>query len=370
MQKIESTSEEISNTEENDEGSHKEELKPAGYTAAAQFVNTVSRDFVSAIGAANIDKIIEEEEEEEENEQPPATRISLSNESLKGEAESKPAATSPGVFEVYGENTKFILEPVVLDRIIATSNEPAVLPPPPPPPQTKDDDENGSVEIKVEEGYATRQMDEYFRQTIAAIKEELTKKLDKNNPDELGDPDDIGNFSEEDVDSDIEEEFEDDFEEPAQEDDLELNQRGYYRAYRTRRNILYQQLLSPSLSTKKKSTQSWTREIASSLVLIGFIINAIIIDGICLNYTLLFNFVDAHFKVNSNLVASMPVTLLLGFYLLTAPVANFLTKINGARHTAVVGTFISASSLLASSFQTNFYAFSLCFGFLAGKKYF
>ena len=34
------------------------------------------------------------------------------------------------------------------------------------------------VEIRVEEGYATRQMDEYFRQTIAAIKEELTKKLE------------------------------------------------------------------------------------------------------------------------------------------------------------------------------------------------
>lgn len=38
--------------------------------------------------------------------------------------------------------------------------------------------EEEQVEIKVEEGYATRQMDEYFRQTIAAIKEELTKKLE------------------------------------------------------------------------------------------------------------------------------------------------------------------------------------------------
>ena len=206
-------------------------------------------------------------------------------------------------------------------------------------------------------------MDEYFRQTIAAIKEELTKKLDKNNPDELADPDDIGDFSEEDMDSDIEEEFEDEFEE-TQEEDLELNQRSYYRAYRTNRNILYQQLLTPSLSTKKTSQAT---DIASGLVLVGFIINAIIIDGICLNYTFLFNFVDTHFKVNSNLFASMPVTLLLGFYLLTAPLANFLTKINGARHTAVVGTFISASSLLVSSFQTNFYAFSFCFGVLAGK---
>ncbi len=34
-----------------------------------QYVNTVNRDFVSVIGAANIDKIIEEEEEDEDEEE-------------------------------------------------------------------------------------------------------------------------------------------------------------------------------------------------------------------------------------------------------------------------------------------------------------
>lgn len=43
---------------------------------------------------------------------------------------------------------------------------------------TSSNGDEEQVEIKVEEGYATRQMDEYFRQTIAAIKEELHRKLE------------------------------------------------------------------------------------------------------------------------------------------------------------------------------------------------
>ena len=61
-------------------------------------------------------------------------------------------------------------------------------------------------------------MDEFFRQTIAQIKEELTKKLENNN--EENEDEDIGDFS--DVEEDEYDEDDDEFEED--EDDVE-NQR-------------------------------------------------------------------------------------------------------------------------------------------------
>lgn len=116
----------------------------------AYLITSVNRD---TLVAPNIENIIEEEEEEEE----------LENHSPVGYT-----------------GHKFILETVVLDhqselssKKESTDNNNEQ--------QAADNTSEEVVEIKVEEGYATRQMDEYFRQTIAAIKEELTKKLENKN---------------------------------------------------------------------------------------------------------------------------------------------------------------------------------------------
>lgn len=96
-------------------------------------------------------------------------------------------------------------------------------------------------------------MDEFFRQTIAQIKEELTKKLENNTEDD----EDIGDFSDEGAESDYDDEYEDEYDEDGLESQrfsetyIKTNQ----RSFRANRDILYQQLLSPQ-KIKSKSEVS------------------------------------------------------------------------------------------------------------------
>jgi hypothetical protein len=216
-------------------------------------------------------------------------------------------------------------------------------------------EENESVEIKVEEGYATRQMDEYFRQTIAAIKEELTRKLDKNIDattlaEATNDVDDIGDFSDHsDTDNEIE----------IDNDHLNEDANYYDDLYKANRNAIYQQL-----GKKEKNSLN------GFLVFFGTILNQSIIEGLFFNYTILFDLIHKHFSQNSvhnsNLSSTLPITFLIGFYLMSAPLANFCAKFYGPRRTSFIGTLLATLSLLISSLQTNLFWFSFFYGILTG----
>ncbi len=367
--------------------------------AQAQFVTSVNRDCGTSAAAANIGEIIQEEEEEEEE-----------REEIKQQ-----------------QNSKFILEPVILTdddcnrtNITNKSNENEIIlagglftvnkiindnkqkeepnlittsPPPPPPPNnnnsndqattTNKEDSNETVEIRVEEGYATRQMDEYFRQTIAAIKEELTKKLnnekkaDKFNNQKRNryDNDEIDEFnsdSDEDefdsyFDSNDSDQFNDvdvdDPEKPPQQQNQTKVKKS--NTYRLNNNQLYNHLINSKLNESNKKTLY--EQIASWLVIFGCILNQFIIDGFCFNYANLFDLIQIDLNVESRLISSMPIALLICFYLMFAPVSIFLTKTYGSRRIALVGSFISSISLLISSFIRNIIVFTLFYGIFTGK---
>lgn len=302
---------------------------------------------------------VPEEEEEEEDEK---IEIDLGNSTND----------TPNVIEVYGENTKFTLEPVVLETPESpkTSTDAATTRTEPTE-EKEDKDENdetsevptgssGSTEIRVEEGYATRQMDEFFRQTIAQIKEELTKKLESNNTDE---DEDIGDFSEED-----ESDYDDDDYDEEDEDDVE-NQRFTEmdpKTKRANRVLLYQQLLAPNRTKPVKTIKSVSEKIRVYFILIGCIINMMIIEGLCLNYPILLEQVRDKFSINSRLIATLPVTLLLACFLLMSPVVLFLCKAYGSRKVSVAGGIASSISLIVCMLQTDMISFTISYGALTG----
>jgi len=372
-----------STNEEEELTSLTQQVQPQQQKAVAsndQFIaaGNISRDFVSALGASNIDDIIEEEEEEEDELSVAATKADnrvLQNQLSNVEEEELPAEESSKVV-VVGENTKFTLEPVVLDVIEGSpvaKKEEAITE------QVNDDvaegsnhedtdnSATGSNEIRVEEGYATRQMDEFFRQTIAQIKEELTKKLENNNPDE---DEDIGDFSDEE-----ESEDDDEYDEDEDEDDVE-NQRlnidacnSSKAASKPNRMVLYQQLLSANRSSKPSAKMSCgLKETAATwMVLAGCIINMIIVEGLTFNYPNFFGFVEREWDVRSKLVASLPTVFLLAVFLLGTPFAVFLAKVHGSRKVAVVGSAVSTVALVLCSFQDNIVGFAVTYGCLNGK---
>lgn len=365
-----------------------------------QFVGAgnAGRDFVSGLAASNIDDIIEEEEEEEEDEAKEFENVTncdrkkASDEnkdcdklSVLMEEKEEESLEQPTVIEVYGENTKFILEPVVLESeadnksdLESVKNEENVQNDEEKvdSKESKDEDqedeagktikeESDSNEIRVEEGYATRQMDEFFRQTIAQIKEELTKKLENNNPDE---DEDIGDFSDEDADSDYDDEDDDEFD----EDDIE-NQRfneneakSYLQSYRAKRNALYQQLLAPKKQKSASGKHQLSQKVSSWLALLGCIINMIIVEGMCFNYLNLFNLVQEEYGISSKLIASLPTSFLVGSFLLVSPLALFMAKNYGSKNVAFIGAIVSSVSLLVSSFQENIIEFTITYGVVTG----
>lgn len=367
--------------------------------AQAQFVTSVNRDCGTSAAAANIGEIIQEEEEEEEDEEEKEEEIKQQ------------------------QNSKFILEPVILTdddcnrtNITNKSNENEIIlagglftvnkiindnkqkeepnlitTSPPPPPNNNNDqatttnkeDSNETVEIRVEEGYATRQMDEYFRQTIAAIKEELTKKLnnekkaDKFNNQKRNryDNDEIDEFNsdsdEDEFDSYFDSNDSDQFNDVVDVDDPEKPQQQNQtkvkksNTYRLNNNQLYNHLINSKLNESNK--QTLYEQIASWLVIFGCILNQFIIDGFCFNYANLFDLIQIDLNVESRLISSMPIALLICFYLMFAPVSIFLTKTYGSRRIALVGSFISSISLLISSYIRNIVVFTLFYGIFTGK---
>ena len=367
--------------------------KPA--SLQAQFVTTVNRDTGASSTAANIDKIIEEEDEDEDEEEEEDNNNYIIKSPIISPKKSHDDQ-KPTIIEIQGETTKFTLESVVLELddkpkisqdLVSESDKYSFQSVNEFNSQQENNDVVEVAEIKVEEGYATRQMDQYFRETIAKIKEELTKKLDKNDNLEhvkhkhhghhghSHDPDDIGEFSGEDFESDDEDfdsEYDQDDDLPT---DLECNcqncneknlnskqQQSTNCKHLNNRNLLHQYFLN----TKNKKPQK-NELIASYLVVIGCIINQFIIDGLCFNYANLFEIVQKNFKNSSRLVSSMPAMGLIVFYLLFAPFSVFLTKRFGARSVSISGTLISTLSLFICSFTYEIIGFTIFYGVFTGE---
>lgn len=414
-----------------------------GY-AQSQFVaaGSAGRDLLTTLVASNIEDIIEEEEEEEEEKEKKEQRekrnqgdqcqpkisgdsesdnlvaklkkqlsiVEESEEEEEEEKEDKKEKEEAGdeesgqmsVVEVMGESKLFTLEPVVLEEEEAeeeAQTEQAAAKKGPTNEAQEEDDKGsndeaseqgqdtsatGSNEIRVEEGYATRQMDEFFRQTIAQIKEELTKKLENNNEED----EDIGDFSDEDEDDYDEDDDDDEFDEDdienqrfvLQQQEQEGQRPSGLQSYRANRNKLYQQLLAPSTSVAKEAV-SWKQASAKWLVLFGAILNMSIVEGLCYNYLNLLASVRDTFVADLNtnddeetrrrvapgpLLAILPTALLVGLFLLLAPLSVFMAKTQGSRIVAVFGSVVSAISLLVCSFQDDIYGFMLTYGVLTG----
>lgn len=224
-------------------------------------------------------------------------------------------------------------------------------------------------------------MDEFFRQTIAQIKEELTKKLENNNDED----EDIGDFSDEGDDDDYDEDEDDD---EFDEDDIE-NQRfvdgngepavqaraAGQQSFRANRNQIYQQLLAPPLAKSAKAAVPWRQTATKWLVLFGCVLNMSIVEGLCYNYLNIMALVRVHFVgadktrhvAPDPLVAVLPTAFLVALFLLLTPISVFMTKTQGCRTVAVFGSVLSAMAILVCSFQENIYGFILTYGIITGK---
>jgi hypothetical protein len=132
-----------------------------------------SKETTSTICPSTIGQIIEEEEDSEEqtDERVNPKSSHVPNVNISTTVSKISNIATPTTVTTH-ETTKFVLEPVVLVDNNTSATSQATNP------VAADPETVEVAEIRVEEGYATRQMDEYFRQTIAAIKEELTKKLE------------------------------------------------------------------------------------------------------------------------------------------------------------------------------------------------
>lgn len=230
-------------------------------------------------------------------------------------------------------------------------------------------------------------MDEFFRQTIAQIKEELTKKLENNNEED----EDIGDFSDEEDEDDFDEdEDEDEFD----EDDIE-NQRfvsgaagegelaaaaeartAAQHSFRNNRNHIYQQLLAPppkTVAAESAVPGAWRQAATKWLVLFGCVLNMSIVEGLCYNYVNIQSLVSAKFANAKSsgwpepLMAVLPTAFLAGLFLLMTPLSVFMAKTQGSRTASVFGSVLSAMSLLVCSFQENIYGFILTYGIITGK---
>ena len=102
-------------------------------------------------------------------------------------------------------------------------------------------------------------------------------------------------------------------------------------------------------------------------MVIMIIVNMVIIEGLSFNYPNLLELVRSEYDVSSRLMASLPTAFLIGFFLLATPLGVFFAKLFGSRRVAVVGSIISAGSMIACSFQDNIYWFIFTYGCLNGK---
>ena len=97
------------------------------------------------------------------------------------------------------------------------------------------------------------------------------------------------------------------------------------------------------------NAQSPPPRLASWLVLAGSMLNHFLIEALCFFHMSLFGRIQAEFSLTSRLLASLPTTLLVGVYLIVAPVALFLTKKYDTRRVSVFGSLLASLALLASA---------------------
>ncbi|CAF0838666.1 unnamed protein product [Brachionus calyciflorus] len=346
----------------------------------AQLITGVNREIKQA---PNVDNIIEEEEEEEEEDD--------DDDDDEEEGDKLDKNRDAKIENIVTENNnnetpdkpkpKFVLETVVLENnepvCISSVNRDRLISHTEAEDNSNDREEVEVQEIKVEEGYATRQMDEFFRQTIAAIKEELTKKLENKNDKKVHHHhhhnhkyhknhknDEIEEFDSDspyDYDYDLDDDGSD--MENINYNNNNNNKSEFETSFRcNNRSVLFQNLLA--LTNKKPSRID---RINSWLVLLGCMLNQFLVDGLCFNYV---NFMDRIGNENGNqskLMSSMPGVFMFTFLLLMSPIALFLNKQYGIRPTSLIGSLLTSFSILISSFFiNNFVLFNLFYGVFSG----
>lgn len=313
--------------------------------------------------------------------------------------------------------------------------------------------------LPVDDGYATRKMDEHFRQTIEAIKEELTKKFEESqqhshnhqqqhghhtvydrhhshhphqlhhrfNENETYDLENINDEYELNI-NELNEKKVDDIEDfkhhHNQVDDIPTNVTSIVPQVNT--NCSVNQLTDVTLNTQNNSKSvincvdcllngncihhnnhnNKIRSIINWFIIIGSLINHVLIDGFCFNYTNLVFYIEESFfynpinSINSNQTVSpllleslinqtdsitntttaksnirllrslftLPGALLFSFYLLFIPISIYLNKRFGIRVISIIGTLVTALSVLISSFiRFNFALFIIFFSVFNGK---
>jgi hypothetical protein len=203
--------------------------------------------------------------------------------------------------------------------------------------------------MPVEEGYATRQMDEYFRQTIAAIKEELHKKLEStqqpNDPLNTQDTKTASQANEADRSADI------------NCIDCYLNSHCIIHALHT---------------NQRRHSNIFIRNSNLNWILLLFVfVNHMLIDGFHFNIICLLDIVNENFfpKADDNRIHHLlPFILFTFVYLSMCPFSIYFCKAYGLRRTAICGSLLSFASVFVSSFVNfSFGLFVLFFSILTGK---
>jgi len=313
------------------------------------------------------------------------------------------------------------------------------------PIETIEEDEKEDLidtsQLVVEEGYATKKMDEYFRQTIDEIKRELSKKVESHDDFEINESDNNDlindsptstamlatvtacvNINSNNHQSNIaiipnspnnnNNNINNNNNNNNKENEITSND-GHHN-FKTSLNCVdcflngHCVLHNPhhNNSTHSPTTHDGTinknirfGNLINWFLIIGSIINHVLIDGFCYNYSNLFLYIEKaynvqndEFNVNENenediygslngslsnnktnyskLLFTLPGSLLISIYLLFIPISLYISKRFGIRPVALVGSLISTLSILATSFlKMNFVLFILFYSLINGAYY-
>ena len=259
--------------------------------------------------------------------------------------------------------------------------------------------------VPVEEGYATRKMDEYFRQTIAAIRQELTTKktdtnddyddatLNNNNHDAVIVNYDAANTitnalininnnninTASPISSRDNENFSGDshnFKASINCIDCYLN--GHCVVHQNNGNSSTHSPHNANGNNKKNSNIRF-RNLINWFLIIGSVLNHTLVDGFIFNYSNLFLHVEkswtndddilpnlengssSDLKENNTFQATgqftyvkflftLPGAFLIAIYLFCIPISLYFSKRFGIRKISLIGSLLSALSIFAASF--------------------
>ena len=289
-------------------------------------------------------------------------------------------------------------------------------------------------QLVVEEGYATKKMDEYFRQTIDEIKRELSKRVESHDDFELNELSHHHNNN--DLINDINSQStggailstatacvninnqnnviispnspNNNNNNINKDNENIINDGNHHHNIRTSLNCVdcflnghcvlhnpnnHNSNISSPLNDGANNKNIRFGNLINWFLIIGSIINHVLIDGFCYNYSNLFLYIEKAYTIQndefnelddnvlnssstanktnySKLLFTLPGSLLISIYLLFIPISLYISKRFGIRPVALVGSLISTLSILATSFlKMNFVLFILFYSLINGTYY-